>query len=310
VASPTPQQLKRKCDILEELAGLAKAGKDRAEWLKQLADVLSAAVQVGSYPDGSNRLQTLHEKLADDDDKDLKAYVKFRLLTALYNLELSKPDVDYPRVQAKWLADLEEFVNENPASPDSAEAMLQLAMGEEFSGDDKNAVKWYERVIKGFPNTAAANKSAGAVRRLESVGKPIAIKGKSLGGKVVDLAAAPFKGKVVLIHYWSSDINACKIDLPAIEKMVGKYEDFAVIGIALDDNRAQLENYLRGNTLPWANLWEEGGMNNRLANEMGILTLPTMILVDRGGKVVNRNIHGIDLDEELKKMLKVRTAKR
>jgi thiol-disulfide isomerase/thioredoxin len=290
------------------LAAHAKPGKDRADWFKQLADVLSAAVQVGTYPDGADRLQTLHEKLAEDDDKDLTAYVKFRLLTALYNLELSKPDIEYVRVQAKWLADLEEFVKEYPDSPDSAEAMLQLAMGEELSGDDKNAVKWYERVKNGFPNSAAANKSAGAVRRLESVGKAIAIKGKSFGGQAVDLAK--LKGKVVLIHYWSSDIDACKIDLPAIEKMVGKYEGFAVIGVTLDDNRAQVENYLRGNTLPWPNIWEEGGMNNRLANEMGILTQPTMILVDATGKVVNRNIHAIKLDEELQKMLKVRTANR
>ncbi len=306
--SPTPEQIKRKCDILEDLASEAKPGKDRADWYKQLADVLSAATQIGSYPDGVERLKTLQETVGGEGDKDLTAYVKFRLMTAAYNLEMSKPDFDYPKVQAKWLADLEDFVKENPTSPDSAEAMLQLAMGQEFQNDDKNAQKWYERVVKHFPNTAAANKSEGAVRRLDSVGKAISIKGKSFGGTAVDLAK--LKGKVVLIHYWSSDIDACKIDLPAIEKMVGKYEPgFAVIGVSLDNNRAQAETYLRGNPLPWPNIWEEGGLNNRLANEMGILTLPTMILVDKDGKVVNRNVHAISLDEELKTMLKPRVAR-
>ena len=303
-----PQQLKRKCDILEELAGLAKAGKDRAEWFKQLADVLSAAIQIGAYADGLDSLKSIHQKLGEEDDKELAAYVKFRLMTAEYNLEMAKPDVNYTKVQAKWLADLEDFVNENPKSPDSAEAMLQLAMGQEFQNDDKNALKWYDRVITKFPKTAAANKSEGASRRLNSIGKVISVKGKSFGGQAVDLAA--LKGKVVLIHYWSSDIDACKIDLPAIEKMAGKYDGFAVIGICLDDNRTQVENYLRGNPLPWPNIWEEGGMNNRLANEMGILTQPTMILVDQSGKVVNRTIHAIDLDNALKAMLKPRMANR
>jgi hypothetical protein len=37
---------------------------------------------------------------------------------------------------------------------------------------------------------------------------------------------------------------------------------------------------------------------------MGILTLPTMILVDEDGKVVNRNIHAAELDQELGKLLR------
>ena len=115
---------------------------------------------------------------------------------------------------------------------------------------------------------------------------------------------------MVLIHYWSSDINECKMDLPAIEKMVGKYgqDNFAVIGVCLDNDRAAVENYLRNNPVPWPNIWEDGGLNNRLANEMGVLTLPTMILVDKSGKVVDRNMHAISLDETLKGMLKVKSV--
>ncbi len=255
-------------------------------------------------------MTALYDKLAGDDEKELTAYVKFRLMTAAYNVELSKPDVDYGKVQAKWLADLEEFVRDYPNSPDAAEALLQLAMGQEFQGDEKNALKWYKRVIDHFPKTAAANKAEGAVRRLESEGRTITLKGKSLGHHDVNLTSPAFKGKVVLIHYWSSDIDACKIDLPAIEKMLSKYEGFAVIGVSLDNDRKAVENYLRGNPLPWPNIWEEGGMNNRLANEMGILTLPTMLLIDKDGKVVNRNVHAVNLDNDLKNMLKPRLAKK
>ncbi len=236
--SPTLEQIKQKCDILKDLAEEAKPGEDRAGWYRQLADVLSSAAQVGTYPEGIERLKTLLEEVAAQEDKELAAFVQFRLLTAAYSQALSKGE-DYAKVQEKWLADLEEFVKQHPTSVDSAEAMLQLAMGQELSGDDKNALKWYERVKQSFSKTAAANKSEGAVRRLESVGRTIPLKGKSLGGRAVDLAAA--KGKaVVLIHYWSSDIDACKMDLPAIEKMVGKYgpENFVVIGVSLDNDRA------------------------------------------------------------------------
>jgi hypothetical protein len=37
---------------------------------------------------------------------------------------------------------------------------------------------------------------------------------------------------------------------------------------------------------------------------MGILTLPTMILVDDKGTVINRNVHITELESELKSHLK------
>jgi hypothetical protein len=40
-----------------------------------------------------------------------------------------------------------------------------------------------------------------------------------------------------------------------------------------------------------------------LANELGILTLPTMILVGTDGKVISRSIHAGELEEELSSRL-------
>ena len=45
-------------------------------------------------------------------------------------------------------------------------------------------------------------------------------------------------------------------------------------------------------------------MESRLANELGIQTLPTMILVDKAGRVVRRNIHSTELEAEIEKLLK------
>jgi hypothetical protein len=44
-------------------------------------------------------------------------------------------------------------------------------------------------------------------------------------------------------------------------------------------------------------------MDSRLATEYGIVSLPTMILVDPQGKVVNRNIRtASELDRQLEKI--------
>jgi hypothetical protein len=45
-------------------------------------------------------------------------------------------------------------------------------------------------------------------------------------------------------------------------------------------------------------------MDSRLATEFGIISLPTMILVDAQGKVLNRNIRtAAELDRQLEKVL-------
>ena len=57
--------------------------------------------------------------------------------------------------------------------------------------------------------------------------------------------------------------------------------------------------FLKTNKVPWPQLFETGGLDSRFANSMGILTLPTMLLIDKQGKVVNRNIHVTELDREV-----------
>ena len=45
-------------------------------------------------------------------------------------------------------------------------------------------------------------------------------------------------------------------------------------------------------------------MESRPALDLGILTLPTMILLDQEGKVVNRNIGTTELEGELKRLIR------
>jgi hypothetical protein len=48
---------------------------------------------------------------------------------------------------------------------------------------------------------------------------------------------------------------------------------------------------------------EDGGLDGRLANELGVMTVPLMLLVDQKGVVVNDNIHVAELDAEVNKLL-------
>ncbi len=281
------------------------APTERAQWIRQMTDTISAAVQSATYAKGAERLKALYTKLEKSPgDGDLAAYVEFRELSAEYALALQGPNPEFSKIQTTWLQNLETFVGRHPKSPDTADALLQLGIAQEFAGQDDKAKQWYHQIVSDFDSTAAAKKAAGAIRRLESVGKTIELAGKSTDGESVDLAS--LKGKFVLIHYWATWCEPCKVDLASLKELQAKYSanGLAIIGVSLDTNRPALDDYLSKNHLPWPQLFEPGGLDSRYANEMGILTLPTMILIDADGHVANRGIHISELDSELRSRLK------
>jgi peroxiredoxin len=298
----------RRADLLEQLADASEAPEDRAQWIRQLADTASAAVQAGGFSSGVERLRALHEKLkTSGNDAELAAYVEFRMLMADYGAAVQQDNVDFAAVQTKWLENLEKFVETNPKSADAAEAMLQLGIAQEYAGQDEKAKSWYQRIATDFPSASNAKKAAGAVRRLDSVGKPIPLRAKAVNMQgTVDLAAAPFKGKYVLVHYWATWAEPCRADLDDIQDLMAKYgkSGFAAVGVSLDGNQGDLTAFLKEHRLSWPQVWEPGGLDSRLANEMGVLTLPTMLLIDQKGNVIHRNISISELEKELRARIK------
>ena len=72
----------------------------------------------------------------------------------------------------------------------------------------------------------------------------------------------------------------------------------------LDNERAEVDAFLKANPLAWPQIFEGGGLEGRLAIEYGITSVPTMFLADAQGKVVNRNIRtSADADRQLEKVL-------
>ncbi|HET6883741.1 MAG TPA: redoxin family protein [Pirellulales bacterium] len=300
-----------RCDLLEKIAEAASAPEDRAQWLRNLAETISAAVQSATMSDGIERLKSLQTRLAGEQgSEDLAAYVQFRYLTAQYNYDLQQEGADFTKVQKKWLHNLKQYVANYPSSSDAAEAMLQLGTAEEFAGEEEEAKNWYGQIVENFPKSGPAGKAAGAVARLDSVGRRLSLKGTSLTGKTVDLAS--FRKKVVLIQYWATWCGPCKEDMQQIKDALAKYgkDGFAVISISLDNNKDEVAAYLKSHSLPWTHIYETGGLDSRLANELGVLTLPTMLLIDQDGKVVNRGINAGELDRELKSLLQQTAANR
>jgi thiol-disulfide isomerase/thioredoxin len=284
---------------LQEIAAAAAPG-EQPFWRRQLVETVAAYVQEGILPGGLATLEQLATRFADDEP--LTAFIDFRLIQARYAASMEAGGGDADKLQAAWFESLAAFVTKHPQATEAAEAMLQLAFRDEFEGRDAEAIARYGEIASGFPDTPQARKAAGAARRLDSVGKPLGLAGTSLDGKQVSIQA--FKGRPVLIHFWSTDCEPCKVDMAQIRELQAKYgQRIACIGVAVDGDRGKLAAFLQQKPLPWPQLHEEGGLDSRLAEEFGILALPTMMLVAADGTVADRNVSITELEKKLAALL-------
>lgn len=296
----------RRAEVLQGLAAAASSGEERETWVRQFAETVAAAVQNGSFPEGVERLQNLAEQLEDKEDP-LTAYVRFNAISADYGrrLQNAKSDTDFAEAQETWLTSLDEFVEEYKEAPEAASALLQLGLSSEFEGEEQAAIDWYGKVVSRFPDTHAAVVAQGAANRIRSVGKQLNFTAKTVEGKTVSLNQ--FRGRPVVIHYWATWCEPCKNDMVRLRKLQAQFakQNLQIVGVNVDPQQSDAVAFLRDAKLPWVHLYEPGGLEkSRLATQLGVQTLPLMMVLDKEGKVVRNNVHAAELDEAIEEALK------
>ncbi len=285
---------------LNECLKHAPTPAEKLAFGKQIVESIATAYQTGAYPKGKDALQ--QEFIARGGA--LGAYAAYALINAEFGLQNEQNPGELLANQKKWMDELKKFVADFPEGERVPDALYNLASGNEFLAEEAEARKYYTELRDKFGDTDSGKKAAGALRRLDLVGKSIELKGPGLDKGVVDLAQ--YRGKVVLVAFWASWAEPARRELPELLKVYQKNKSrgLEVVGVSFDNDRKELEAFVKEQRLPWAEIFEEGGMDSPLAVEYGIISMPTMFLIDADGKVVNRNVRmGADVEKQLEKVL-------
>ena len=72
----------------------------------------------------------------------------------------------------------------------------------------------------------------------------------------------------------------------------------------LDNTADEAKRFLAKTPGPGTHLHQPGGLEGKLATDYGVMVLPQLFLLDKEGKVVNRNAQVSTLEDEIKKLLK------
>jgi cytochrome c-type biogenesis protein len=132
---------------------------------------------------------------------------------------------------------------------------------------------------------------------------------KDVDGK--DVSLADFKGKVVFLNFWATWCDPCRVEIPWLIDMQGKYASrgFTVIGVAMDDEgRTAVIPFIdkerfdvNGQQLPMRYPILLG--TDEAADKFGgILGYPTSFLISREGKIVAK-FQGLKSSDELRQAI-------
>lgn len=270
----------------------AKEPKEQENWIRQLIDGLASAVQTGAYEEGLSQLKLLETQLKPQlkAGAPLTSYIAYRRMLAEYSVtvQTAKTSAAQAKAQEEWIKDLQGFVEAHPKSDDAPDAMIQLATGLEFAGKANEARKWFKQLAEDHPKTTAGRKAAGALTRLDVKGKPLPLAFAGLDGGKIDIRN--YRDKAVLVVFWATWCKPCFEDLPKLRALYQQYraQGFEVIGVNLDTTTNGVKGYMQQNGMTWPQIHEPGGLESPPSLAFGVISLPTMFLVDKKGLVHSR----------------------
>ena len=212
-----------------------------------------------------------------------------------------------PAAQGKLLADAEKLAAENPTSEPLTRTLLQMGALGPASPELAERAQTIASSMS-TPTAEAAKAGVAAQKKLRSMeNRPLTIQGTRSDG--TRFSTARWKGKVILVDFWSTWCRPCENALPEVIKAYADFHDkgLEVLGVSAAYSAQDLRSFLdRNKDMVWPQLFdaEEPG-SHALAKAYGISAVPTRFLIDRKGV-----LRSITTDEKFAELIPKLLAER
>jgi thiol-disulfide isomerase/thioredoxin len=190
-------------------------------------------------------------------------------------------------------------------------ARYYLAEAYKASGDIDRAKSEYNLLVEKYydvnPRIGEMAKRSLANLKFDkqlAIGKePIDFNVVGLNGEAI--SPGKYKGKVLLLDFWATWCVPCRREMPNVKRVYKKYsgKGFEIVGISLDQNRADLDKYIKSNEISWPQFYDGKYWQNDVAIKYGIQSIPATYLIDKKGKIRYKTLRGKKLETAVKQLL-------
>lgn len=294
---------------------------DSAEKITIEADAINFArdYKVEGSP-GSLLVQELNNKLNTTKQK-------LDSITSLYTIYEGSPEIEqlkkewgesYQKIVQEQVDYSTNFVSEHPFSMASVLALYQKFNDENYVVRDLHALRVAASALNSFyPNSEhvkalyantlqlIATERAGKVRKIieENAENSPDIVLPDPDGK--EIALSSFRGKYVLVHFWSALDENSRIVNPVLAEIYSKYKNrgFEIYQVSVDNDRNKWLEAIEEDRLVWTNV---GDMKGSIQPVMfyNIQSIPYNYLLDKEGVILAKNLTGPAIDKTLSSIFK------
>lgn len=128
-----------------------------------------------------------------------------------------------------------------------------------------------------------------------------AIVGEDKAGKPLSLS--DFKGKYVLVDFWSSSCTWCRKETPILLKTFNAFKgkNFTILGVSTDFKKAEWLKAIKEDGAVWNHLLLKGNARKKVMDDYSIVSIPQILLVSPEGAIIAKDLRGNRIYEAVKK---------
>ena len=110
-----------------------------------------------------------------------------------------------------------------------------------------------------------------------------------------------YRGKVVLLDFWASWCGPCRKETPNLVKLYNQYKGagFEIFAVSLDRNKEAWTGAIASDGMNWIQVSDLKYYRSQAALDYQLNFIPANYLLDRDGKILEKNLHGKELAEKL-----------
>src|SRR5262249_38218473 len=110
------------------------------------------------------------------------------------------------------------------------------------------------------------------------------------------ISSHQLRGKVLVVHFWSTTCAPCMHQMPSLIKLLSRYDSdaIAIVFVSLDNDKDAFDSAISKFDIVFHNVREANGWGGDLVRAFGVDSIPSNVVIDRDGVVFSNSIDDID----------------